>query len=76
MKICNIIFFFSRLLAFYLISCALAETQYDDDEYVEEPEPVVTQAPAKPASRLGSLLSPRGRTPIGRKPSTVRFLFF
>ncbi|XP_008554363.1 uncharacterized protein LOC103576099 [Microplitis demolitor] len=59
------------LLAFYLISCALAETQYDDDEYVEEPEPVVTQAPAKPASRLGSLLSPRGRTPIGRKPSTT-----
>ncbi|XP_057330761.1 uncharacterized protein LOC130671084 [Microplitis mediator] len=59
------------LLAFYLISCALAETQYDDEEYVDEPEPVVTQAPAKPASRLGSLLSPRGRAPIGRKPSTT-----
>ncbi|KAH0549304.1 hypothetical protein KQX54_007924 [Cotesia glomerata] len=61
--------FLSRLLAFYLISCTLAEDEY---EYEDEPAaPVVTQAPAKPASRLGSLLSPRGRAPIGRKTSST-----
>ncbi|XP_043266518.1 uncharacterized protein [Venturia canescens] len=58
------------LLALCLVAaCRAAEEEYD---YEEEPSPVSsTQAPARPAGRLGSLLSPRGRAPAVRKPAAT-----
>ncbi|KAK0176657.1 hypothetical protein PV328_000772 [Microctonus aethiopoides] len=56
------------LLALFLIAgCKSAEEEYDYDD--EPAPPPVTPAPTRPAGRLGSLLSPRGRNPVGRKPS-------
>ncbi|KAK0074560.1 hypothetical protein PV326_012344, partial [Microctonus aethiopoides] len=58
----------SKLLALFLIAgCKSAEEEYDYDD--EPAPPPVTPAPTRPAGRLGSLLSPRGRNPVGRKPS-------
>lgn len=62
----------SRLLALCLVAAcrAAADEEY---EYDDEPAPTpVTQAPARPAGRLGGLLSPRGRpSPAARKPAAV-----
>ncbi|XP_015116895.1 uncharacterized protein LOC107041050 [Diachasma alloeum] len=57
---------FTILLGLCLMAgCRSAEEDY---EYEDEPAPApVTPAPSKPAGRLGGLLSPRARAPVGRK---------
>ncbi|XP_034935629.1 uncharacterized protein [Chelonus insularis] len=62
-----------RPIIFLLLTCCLiasSKAAEDDYEYEDEPAPApVTPAAAKPASRLGSLLSARGRAPVGGRKS-------
>ncbi|XP_033223945.1 uncharacterized protein LOC117177400 [Belonocnema kinseyi] len=58
-----------------LLFCLIAICQSADEEYADyedEPAPApVTSAPAKPTSRLGSLLAPRNRPVVTKKSAQV-----